>query len=485
MTERPWDLVVVGGGTAGIVASTTAARLGARVALVESERTGGDCLWTGCVPSKALIAAAAVASSARRASSKGIEVGEVSVDFAEVMSGVRASIAEIAPVDSPDTLRRKGVHVITGRARFTGEASLEVDGKVLAFRRAVLCTGAAPAVPPVPGLRDGATTLTSDTVWDLDTLPPRLLVMGGGSIGCELGQAFARLGAHVTVVEAAERLLPREDPDAAAVVETSVRADGVAVRTRTTVVAVDETSGSGTRVDLEEEGGDRSSVHVDAVLVAVGRRPRTDEIGLAAAGVELTGSGAVVVDRQLRTSNPRIWAAGDVTPLPAFTHVAGVHGALAATNALLGLRRRVDLSAVPRVTFTDPEVAAVGEATGVPVGGSPRRRLRPVQEAHVDVDRAVVDGRTEGFTRLVLDRRRRVVGATLVGPRAGESLAEVTLAIQQGLGTAALTSTTHPYPTYGDGVWNAAIADSRSRLDHPVVRTVLRVLLRLRQGADR
>ncbi len=484
MTETPWDLVVVGGGTAGIVASTTAARLGARVALVESERTGGDCLWTGCVPSKALIAAAAVASSARRASSKGIEVGEVSVDFAEVMAGVRASIAEIAPVDSPDTLRRKGVHVITGRARFTGDASLEVDGKTLGFRRALLCTGAAPAVPPVPGLRDGATTLTSDTVWDLDSLPARLLVMGGGSIGCELGQAFARLGAEVTVIEAAERLLPQEDPDAAAVVEASMRADGVVVRTRTTVVAVDA-SGGGTSVDLQEEGGGRSSVRVDAVLVAVGRRPRTDEIGLAAAGVELTESGAVVVDRHLRTSNPRIWAAGDVTPLPAFTHVAGVHGALAATNALLGLRRTVDLSAVPRVTFTDPEVAAVGAATGAPVGGSPRRRLRPVQEAHVDVDRAVVDGRTEGFTRLVLDRRRRVVGATLVGPRAGESLAEVTLAIQQGLGTAALTSTTHPYPTYGDGVWNAAIADSRSRLDHPVVRAVLRVLLRLRHGADR
>ena len=484
MTRHPWDLVVVGGGTAGIVAATTAAELGARVALVENERTGGDCLWTGCVPSKALIAAAAVASSARTASTRGVRVGEVSVDFATVMAGVRASIAVIAPVDSPDMLRRKGIHVILGRARFAGEASLEVDGAALAYRRAVLCTGAAPAVPPVPGLRGSTTILTSDTVWDLDTLPPRLLVMGGGSTGCELGQAFARLGAQVTVVEAAERLLPQEDPEASAVVETSVRADGVVVRTRTSVVAVDDASGGGTRVDLEEEGGDRSSVHVDAVLVAVGRRPRTDEIGLDAAGVALTGTGAVVVDRHLRTSNPRIWAAGDVTPLPAFTHVAGVHGALATTNALLGLRRAVDLSAVPRVTFTDPEVAAVGVGTG----GQPdrgRRRVRQVQEQHLDVDRAVVDGRTEGFTRLVLDRRRRVVGATLVGPRAGESLAEVTLAIRQGLGTAALTSTIHPYPTYGDGVWNATIADSRSRLEHPVVRGLLRLVLRLRRGVDR
>ncbi len=484
MTARPWDLVVVGGGTAGIVASTTAARLGARVALVEGERTGGDCLWTGCVPSKSLIAAAAVASSARTASTHGVHVGEVSVDFAQVMAGVRASIAEIAPVDSPQTLRGKGVHVLTGRARFTGQASLEVDGTPLPFRRAVLCTGAAPAVPPVPGLRGNPATLTSDTVWDLDALPARLLVMGGGSIGCELGQAFSRLGAQVTVVEAADRLLPREDPDASAIVEASLRADGVSVRTSTSVVAVDHPSATGTRVHLEAEGGRVEDLEVDAVLVAVGRRPRTGEIGSDAAGLELTEGGAVVVDRHLRTTNPRIWAAGDVTPLPAFTHVAGVHGALAATNALLGLRRAVDLSAVPRVTFTDPEVAAVGVGTGRP-SDRDRRRLRPVQELHVDVDRAVVDGRTEGFTRLVLDRRRRVVGATLVGPRAGESLAEVTLAVQQGLGTAALTSAIHPYPTYADGVWHAAIADSRSRLEHPVVRVAVRVLRRLRREVDR
>ncbi len=480
MGSRTWDLVVIGGGTAGIVASTTAAGLGARVALVESDRTGGDCLWTGCVPSKALIAAAATAASARRASEKGIDVEGVHVDFGRVMAGVRASVATIAPVDSPETLSSKGVRVISGRAAFADASTLLVDGDPLPFRRAVLCTGASPSVPDLPGLRTAAITLTSDSVWDLDELPDRLLVMGGGSIGCELGQALARLGARVTVVEAADRLLPREDPEASALVGASLRRDGVTVLTGTSVLRVDDRDGPTTVVHLDG-AGQTSTVDVDAVLVAVGRRARTGGLGLDAAGIEVADPGTVVVDRQLRTTNPRVWAAGDVTALPAFTHVAGVHGAIAATNALLGLRRKVDLSAVPRVTFTDPEVAAVG-ATGPGAGNG--SGTRSVRIGHTDVDRAVVDGRTEGFSRLVLDRRRRIVGATLVGPRAGESLAEVTLAIRRGAGTGVLTSTMHPYPTYGDGVWNAAIRDSRARLEHPLVRAVIRVLLGLRRGGD-
>ncbi len=480
MGSHTWDLVVIGGGTAGIVTSTTAARLGARVALVESERTGGDCLWTGCVPSKALIAAAATASSARRAPEKGIDVQGVDVDFARVMAGVRASIAAIAPVDSPQTLSRKGVRVISGRAAFADASTLLVDGAAMPFRRAVLCTGASPSVPDVPGLRAAASTLTSDSVWDLDELPDRLLVMGGGSIGCELGQAFARLGARVTVVEAADRLLPQEDPEASALVEASLRRDDVTVLTATSVLRVEEPDGQATVVHVDDGAGGTTTIDVDAVLVAVGRRARTDDLGLAAAGIDVADSGAVVVDQQLRTTNPRVWAAGDVTALPAFTHVAGVHGTIAATNALLGLRRKVDLSAVPRVTFTDPEVAAVG-VTGPGSGKSPR--TRSVRVGHADVDRAVVDGRTEGFSRLLLDRRRRIVGATLVGPRAGESLAEVTLAIRRGAGVGVLTSTMHPYPTYGDGVWNAAIGDSRERLDHPLVRGAIRLLLALRRGA--
>jgi len=478
MGSHSWDLVVIGGGTAGIVASTTAARLGARVALVESARTGGDCLWTGCVPSKALIAAAATASSARRASEKGIEVGGVDVDFGRVMAGVRASVAAIAPVDSPETLSRKGVRVISGRAAFIDASTLLVDGETMPFRRAVLCTGASPSVPDVPGLRGAASTLTSDSVWDLDELPDPLLVMGGGSIGCELGQAFARLGARVTVVEAADRVLPGEDPEASALVEASLRRDGMTVLTGTSVLRVDDGDGLATVV-LVDRAGETRTIDVDTVLVAVGRRARTDGLGLDAAGIDVAESGPVVVDQQLRTTNPKVWAAGDVTALPAFTHVAGVHGAIAATNALLGLRRKVDLSAVPRVTFTDPEVAAVG-ATGPGLGKSPR--TRSVRVGHTDVDRAVVDGRTEGFSRLLLDRRRRIVGATLVGPRAGESLAEVTLAIRRRAGTGVLTSTMHPYPTYGDGVWNAAIGDSRARLDHPLVQGAIRLLLALRRG---
>ncbi|GAA4697524.1 Pyruvate/2-oxoglutarate dehydrogenase complex, dihydrolipoamide dehydrogenase (E3) component [Promicromonospora umidemergens] len=475
--HQPWDLLVVGGGTAGIVAAKTAARLGARVALVERDRIGGDCLWTGCVPSKALLAAAGRAAEARRAATLGVHVSGVESDFAEVMRHVRSAIAAIEPQDTPEALTAAGVHVIQGDAVFTGPTSVDVDGHRTSFHQALIATGGQPAIPPVRGLAE-AEPLTSDSVWDLDTLPRRLAVMGGGSIGCELGQAFARLGSHVTLVEMAPRLLPREDPDAAALVHAALVHDGVDVLVGHQAVTAHGQPGSAGTLVVDDGAGERK-VSYDALLVAVGRRPGSGGLGLDAAGVDVDPKGYVTVDAQLRTSSARIWAAGDVTPHPQFTHVAGVHGSLAASNAVLGVRRRVDASAVPRVTFTDPEVAAVGTPTWAHDGGPDPRTLT---REHVDVDRAQAEGRTDGFSRLALGARGRILGGTVVGPRAGESLAEVTLAVRKRLTATDLAGTTHPYPTYGDGVWNAAISAVQDRLAAPTTRWLLTGLVALRRA---
>ena len=468
-----FDFVVLGGGTAGLVAARTAAALGASVAMIERDPApGGDCLWTGCVPSKTFRAAAATVAEARRAAAYGVELVPGPVDFAAVMAEVRSAVATISPVDSVDATTAAGVTVVTGTGRFTGPdevAVTAVDGSVrrLRFDQAVLATGAGPDVPPLPGLAERG-YLTSDTVWDLAALPARLLVLGGGVTGCELAQAFARLGSEVTVVEPGGRLLGEEDPDASALVEAALTADGVEVRTGRRVQAFD---GAAARLD------DNTVVEPDQVLVATGRRSRTAHLGLGAVGVALRPNGDVVVDPWLRTTNPRIWAAGDLTGHPRYTHLAGLHGAAVATHAILGLRRRAAAVPAPRVAYTDPEVAAVGlsAAEGRAAG------YRVVTLQHPHVDRAVTEGRTDGFTRLVLDRRGKIRGAIVVSPRAGETIAEATLAIQQGVDVATLTASTHPYPGYSDGLWNAAIGEYQRSLSRPPTRTAIQVLRGLRR----
>ncbi|MFI8567510.1 dihydrolipoyl dehydrogenase family protein [Rhodococcus sp. NPDC078407] len=449
------DLLVIGGGTAGIVAAKTAANLGAAVVLVERARTGGDCLWTGCVPSKALIAAASAAATVRSASRFGVDTGPARVDFGRVMAHVHGSIDHIAPIDSPQALTDAGVTVTSGDAVFTAPDTVTVDGRAVRFVQAIITTGAGPTVPPIPGLAT-IDYLTSDTLWDVTELPGRLLIIGAGAVGCEMAQAFARLGSTVTLVGRAPTILPREDESASAIVAAALEADGVTVRTSTSVVEIDHSS-------AVTDAGDR--IAFDRVLVAVGRTPRTVGLGLDAAGVEVDQHGYVVVDDHLATSNPRIRAAGDLTGHPQFTHIAGMHGSLAATNAVLGLRRRVDAAGAPRVTFTDPEIASVG----IDVRAARRiSGLRVQTLTHEHLDRAVTEGRTEGLVSLVLDGRRRIVGATVVGPRAGETIGELVLAVKHGMRTRDLAGATHPYPTYNDGPWNAAIADVRSQLDAPV-----------------
>lgn len=467
-----WDLAILGAGTAGIVAAKTAVSLGATALLIESKRPGGDCLWTGCIPSKALLSAAKKAHDARNAGKFGVNISGISINFPEVMRQVQDSIAEIGQVDSVAALEEAGVTVMKGYGVFTSDRTLEVDGTVVEFRRAVIATGAGPVVPNIPGL-ERAKFLTSDTVWNSKSLPENLLVIGGGSIGCELGQAFARLGSNVTIVEASPNLIPREDPSAAIIVEKSLTRDGVKIYTGTKVVRVRAAHGGSGAVEVKRADGSMFDVKYDDILLAIGRSPSTSNLKLENARVERSTNGFLLVNRSLRTTNERIYAAGDVTGFPQFTHVAGVHASMAATNAVLGLHRKVRDNAIPRVTFTDPEVASVGVDTGANSNSAPTGL---VTRDHNLVDRAILDKSTDGFSRLALDSKGRIVGGTIVGPRAGESIAEVTLAIQKRLRTRDLASAIHAYPTYSDGLWNASIMDVKNQLESTIAKRIISLL---------
>lgn len=476
MGRRRVDLAVLGGGTAGLVAAIGAAAQGARVVLVERARTGGDCLWTGCVPSKALLEVARRAHVARTSETLGVTTGDVHVDLGAALAHVRGAIAAIEPHDAPDRLRAEGVEVITGHGRFVGPETLEVAGRPLVFRRALVATGASPAVPATPGLREVA-PLTSETVWELTDLPRRLLVLGAGAVGVELGQAFARLGADVTLVEAASRVLPRAGARAGEVLARSLAAEGIELRLGRRVVRVDGDHSGGVASLVEVDGPATAAperVAFDRVLVAVGRVPRTDGLGLDRAQVRRRPDGAVAVDRHLRTSNPRIYAAGDVTGLLPFTHVAAAHGAAVVQHALFGLPAAVRHDRIPWAVFTDPEVGRVGlDEVAARARFGDRARVRTVD--HRDLDRAIATAATGGFTQLVGDPRGRLVGATVVGPRAGETIAELAVWLGRGARLRDLVRTTHPYPTWSEGATEASLGELREGLARlrPITRAVL------------
>ena len=462
-----WDLIVIGGGSAGLVASKTAAGFGARVLLIERARLGGDCLWTGCVPSKALIAAAHDAATAARL---GVNGGR-GATFRSARASVQHAIQTIAPVDSREALEADGVAVGAGQATFTSGRTVAVDGRELRFRQALIATGTSPAIPHISGA-ESVHIRTSEDFWDLEDLPRRLVVLGGGAIGCELGQAMARLGAEVTIVHRGSRILPKEEQEASRAVLGSLQADGVTVLTGRTATSVRSADGRSGELTLD----DGSTLEFDTLLAALGREPHTRALSLARAGVNLDPAGYVHVDSRLRTTNPRIWAAGDVTGLPKFTHTAGVNGSVAATNAILGLRRKVETRVIPRVTFTAPEVAAVG----VQAEHADPRRHRVVTWDHRHSDRAITESATAGYTRVVVDRRGRILGGTIVSPRAGETVGELALSVKAGLTTSTLAGTTHPYPTFNDPLWNAAVADVRHRLGRGAAGAAVRGLRAIR-----
>ncbi len=457
------NLVVIGAGSAGLVSAYIAATVRAKVTLVEQHEMGGDCLNTGCVPSKALIHAARLVAQARGAKSAGVDAGEVRVDFRAVMERVQQAVATVAPHDSVERYAALGVDVRRGRARIVSPWVVEVDGQPIRTRSIVIASGAEPFVPPIQGIED-AGYLTSDTLWQLRELPSRLLVMGGGPIGCELAQAFARLGSHVTQVEAMDRLLLREDDEVSAFVQAQLAGDGVAVRTGHKAVAV-EKDGEGC-VLVCEAGDKHVRLPYDQLLVAVGRKPRTTGFGLEALGIPAERT--VETDAYLATLYPNIYACGDVAGPYQFTHTAAHQAWYAAVNALFGQfkRFRADYSVIPAVTFVDPEVARVGlnEREAKEQGVT----YEVTRYALEELDRAITEDRPQGFIKVLTPPGKdRILGATIVGAHAGEMLAEFVLAMRHGLGLNKILGTIHAYPTwaeankYAAGNWKKAHAPER------------------------
>ena len=468
MTEHEYDLVALGGGTAGLVSAAGATYLGARAALVEREALGGDCLWTGCVPSKALLASARRAHAMRSAPDVGLPAAAPQTSMPDVMARLRSARATVAKHDDPERFRSMGVGVHFGAARFVAPDVVEVEGVGrLRSRRFVVATGAVPSIPPVPGLED-AGYLTHRTLFDLDERPDRLVVLGGGPVGLEMAQAFARLGSRVTVVEALERVLPGEDPDVSAALRGLLEAEGITVVTGDAAARV-ERSPTGARILVTASGARHEA---DALLVATGRRPATEGLELARAGVETDGRGAVVVDGRLKTTGDHAWAAGDVTGGPQFTHLADAMAKTVLRNALLPGGSALDDAAVPRVTYTDPEVAHVGlgQEEAEAEGASTWRY------AFADLDRAIADGDTRGFVKIHADRRGRVRGATIVGAQAGELLLPLVMAMKHGLTLGKLSDTVFPYPTRMEGVKRAADGWRRGKIDSLGGRVLRRVV---------
>jgi pyruvate/2-oxoglutarate dehydrogenase complex dihydrolipoamide dehydrogenase (E3) component len=454
--------VVIGGGTGGLVSALVAAGIGARVALIERGRLGGDCLWTGCVPSKSLLAAADLAHRIRHADAVGLVPSEPTIDFTQVMDHVYRARRVIEPQDSASRMEHDGVEVVAGHARFESPGVVDVGGRRLRYRKAIIATGSRPLLPSIPGLAE-TDPLTSDTVWDLTHQPRSLAILGGGPIGCELALAFARLGSRVTLIEAGERLLAREEPRASELIASRLQAEGIAVWCGSGVASVARGQAGG-ELKLESRGAS-PTIPFDRLLVAVGRAPSNGELGLERVGVRTDASGFVQVDGRLRTTARHVYAVGDITGAMAFTHVAAYHARVASINALFATRRRVDYTAVPRVTFTDPEVAAVG----LTEREARERWEKPtiVSFEYAELDRAVTDGRPYGFVTLVGDPKGRLVGATIAAPAGAESVAELAAWISTGAKIDRISQTVHAYPTFSEGPSRAADANLRARFAGP------------------
>jgi pyruvate/2-oxoglutarate dehydrogenase complex dihydrolipoamide dehydrogenase (E3) component len=457
-----YHMVVIGAGTAGLVSAAGAAGLGAKVALIERHLMGGDCLNVGCVPSKSVIRASRSWQEARQSAERfgGPAVDPQSRgDFGAAMARMRRLRAGISVHDGAERFRGLGVDVFLGDGRFTSPDTIDVGGRTLRFRRAVIATGARAAVPPIPGLAE-AGCLTNETVFNLTELPERLLVIGGGPIGCELAQAFARLGSRVTLLDMEGHVLVREDADAAEVVQRALLRDGVQLELSVKVLDV-RRDGGGSIVAIES-GGRRKEIPVDAILVAAGRAPNVESLGLEAAGVKY-GKTGVEVDDNLRTSNRSVFACGDVASRYQFTHIADAQARIVIQNALFFGRAKASALTVPWCTYTSPEIAHVGLYEK-----DARERGLEVDTLTVQlstVDRAILDGADEGFLRLHLQKGKdRILGATLVADHAGDMIGELCLAITHNIGLGKIASVIHPYPTQGEVVKKAADQWRRTKL---------------------
>jgi pyruvate/2-oxoglutarate dehydrogenase complex dihydrolipoamide dehydrogenase (E3) component len=459
-TDR-YNLVVIGAGTAGLVTAAGAAGLGAKVAIVERELMGGDCLNVGCVPSKGIISAARMAAKVRDTAQFGVDVPDGwRVNFPAVMERMRRLRADISHLDSAARFASLGVDVFIGNGRFVGRERIEVDGKRLRFKRAVIATGARAAELPIPGLSD-VDYLTNESLFSLTELPGRLLVVGGGPIGTEMAQAFARLGCQVTQIEQAASILPREETDAARVVQEAMERDGVEFVLDATVNRVEQ-RGSEKVVFVEQHGRQRELVG-DALLLGMGRSPNVEGMGLDDVGVTFDTRHGVQVNDRLQTTNPKIFAAGDVCSKYKFTHAADFMARIVIQNALFRGRARVSRLTIPWTTYTSPELAHVGlypaeaQRQGIVVD----TYTQPLAE----VDRAILDGETAGFVRVHTKRGSdKILGATIVAANAGDMISQITLAMTHGLGLKKIASTIHPYPTQADAIRKLGDQFNRTRL---------------------
>ena len=466
------DICILGAGSAGLSVAAGAALLGARTVLIEPGVLGGDCLNTGCVPSKALLASAKAAVAHRHAGALGLRAQAPEVDFEAVHDHVHGVIAGIAPQDSVERFEGLGVTVLRDRGRFTGPRQVAAGAATVSARRFVIATGSAPLVPPIPGL-DSVPYLTNETVFGLSELPRHLIVIGGGPIGCELGQAFCRLGARVTVIEQAA-ILPKDDPELVDMLRDRLRAEGLDIREGARVTKV-EALGEGIAVTVESSGA-VERIEGSALLLAAGRRPVVEDLGLEAAGVA-HGRGGVEVDARLRTTNPKVFAAGDVVGGYQFTHMASHHAVVVIKNALFRLPAKVETRAVPWVTYTDPELAQVGlpEAAARRAHGA----IRVLRWPFAENDRARAERSTEGLVKVIASPRGRVLGASILGVQAGELIQPWTLAIAQGIKLSAMAGTIAPYPTRGEASKRAAGGFYADKISSRWTQGLVRLLLRL------
>ncbi|MFQ5733916.1 MAG: mercuric reductase [Planctomycetaceae bacterium] len=463
-----YNLVVIGAGTAGLVTAAGAAGLGAKVALVERHLLGGDCLNVGCVPSKGLISSARVAAAVRDAVKFGVNVsGDVRVDFPAVMERMRRLRAGIAPNDSAMRFRDLGVDVFLGQGSFTSSDTVRVGDTTLTFKKAVIATGARASAPPIPGL-DSVESLTNETVFSLTELPERLAVIGAGPIGCELAQSFARFGSAVHLIEATHGILPREDPDAAERVKRAILRDGVKLLCcgkKTELHPFD----SGIRITLNSHD-ESYDLTVDRLLVAVGRAPNVEGLNLEAVGVEYDPRKGVTVDDRLRTTNKRIFAAGDICSPYKFTHAADFMARIVIQNALFLGRAKASALTIPWCTYTSPEIAHVGISEGD--AAAQNVPIDTFTQEFADVDRAILEGETDGFVKVHVHKGTdRIAGATIVAGNAGDMIGEVTLAMKHGIGLKGIAGTIHPYPTQAEAIRKVGDVFSRTRLT-PFVKTL-------------
>ncbi len=451
--RETFDAVVIGAGAAGLVTASGAALLGARVALIEKERFGGECLWTGCVPSKALIRTAKALHDAKHAADVGLTATTIAHDFAEVMDSMREVIARIEPHDHPETIRRKGVTTIQGTAELVGPGKISVDGQEHLTKRLVITTGSRPVVPPITNL-SATGYITHEGVFALDRRPDRLIVLGAGPIGLEVAQVFRRLGTAVTVLEMTDSILPREDREVSSQLKEVLEEEGIRFLLGHTAEKAERIS-SGKQVTAR--GPDSATLRVigDEILVATGMKPFTTSLGLDRVGVETDARGAIRVDDTLRTTARRVWAAGDVTGKFLFTHVADYQARLVVRNMFFPFPAKADYSRVPWAIFTDPTLARVGLTES------------EARERHGDrigvycynlenLDRAITDRAARGIVKLVTDRRGRLLGGHVLGDGADALIHEVALAMRAGVKIGGLSQMTHVYPTWSEGLRRAA-----------------------------